>query len=91
MQTIDEIIQAFGGLQPFAKQTGINYSTVVAFKNRGRIPIEHWKTIEAWAKHLGLEGIDRHSICEIELRKFPEPEIPKPVPVKKRRAIRVDA
>ena len=47
LQSFDDLFARFGGVREFAEAIDLKYSTVVAFKTRGSIPMEHWKKIES--------------------------------------------
>lgn len=84
MQTIDDLFAAFGGMLTFSATTGIKYPTVTGFKARNSVPDKHWKTIEAHAKAQGIEGIDRYTIADLMLRKYPDVVIKVPSKAKAR-------
>lgn len=85
LQSFDDLFARFGGVREFAEAIDLKYSTVVAFKTRGSIPMEHWKKIESAAKLHDIEGVDRHSLTEMLIARFPDVE------PSKRRAERVQS
>lgn len=49
----DKVIGAFGGLTKTARAIGVAVTTVQGWKERKRVPQEHWATIMAEAKKIG--------------------------------------
>ena len=51
----EDIIGKFGGLTALARARGISVSTVQGWKERGKVPQEHWLPIIAAGKAEGIE------------------------------------
>ncbi|WPZ13224.1 hypothetical protein T8J41_13770 [Nitratireductor rhodophyticola] len=51
----EKIIKAFGGMTKLARAHGCAVSTVQGWKERGRIPQDHWLPIIDAAKRDGLD------------------------------------
>jgi hypothetical protein len=50
MQSVGEIIEAFGGVTAFGKAIGVAVSTASEMKRRDSIPVRHWQRVLAAAK-----------------------------------------
>ena len=66
MHHAQNIIQRFGGIRPLATALGHrNPTTVQGWKKRDFIPVEHWPSIIALAKHKSI-AIDLADLARIE-------------------------
>lgn len=55
MDTVPEIIAAFGGATAFARCIGKKPSTASEMKRSGSIPVRYWPRLVAEAKRLGIK------------------------------------
>lgn len=49
----DKVIEAFGGLTKTARAVGVAVTTVQGWKERKRVPQEHWSAIRVEAEKIG--------------------------------------
>ena len=68
MNTIPDLIDAFGGNTKFGAVIGKNGSTASEMKRRGSIPIEYWPAIIRAANERGFIGIDNDKLVALHLR-----------------------
>ncbi len=57
MQTLSDVIDAFGGYAKLASALDCPPGTTSAWKTRGSIPARYWSKIVEKANELGIEGI----------------------------------
>lgn len=63
--TVNDIIEAFGGLQPASDALGLSYEAIKKWRQRQSIPGVHRYRIEAAAKRHRLRGITARRLAEI--------------------------
>lgn len=57
MQTLSDVIEAFGGYAKLASALDCPPGTTSAWKTRGNIPVRYWSKIVEKAAELGIDGI----------------------------------
>ncbi|WP_029074393.1 carph-isopro domain-containing protein [Kaistia adipata] len=68
MNTIGDLIDAFGGNTKFAAVIGKNVSTASEMKRRDSIPIDYWPLIIQAAAERGMAGIDADRLMKLHLK-----------------------
>lgn len=69
MQTVDQIIEAFGGPARLARALGVRrYARVTDWKYRGSIPAGAWADIVAAARDNGVHGVTLETLAIIHRR-----------------------
>ncbi len=69
MDTVPDLITAFGGPAAFSRALGVNPSTASEMKRSGRIEVDYWPTIMQKAKERGLRGVHEAMLTRINLAK----------------------
>lgn len=65
MQTIPQIIDAFGGPSALAHEMGYPVATVSAWKHRGKIPARHWPDLVALARDKRIKGLSLETFFKV--------------------------
>ena len=68
MQTISQIIEAFGGPSALAHEIGRPVATVSAWKHRGKIPANYWPDLVALARTKRIKGLSLQTFFEVGSR-----------------------
>jgi hypothetical protein len=69
MQTVDEIVNAFGGPAKLARALGVRrYARVTDWKYRGSIPAGAWADIVDAARKHGVRGVTLETLAHIHRR-----------------------
>lgn len=73
VQTVADLIEAFGGPSQFGKIIGKGPSTASEMKRSGSIRVEYWPAIIGAAQARLIEGITYESLALMHARKAPAP------------------
>lgn len=67
INTISDLIDAFGGSTRFAAVIGKNPSTASEMKRRGSIPVEYWPKVIDGARDAGIHGISNDTLVQLHI------------------------
>jgi hypothetical protein len=65
MRTVDDIIALWPSAGALARELGLPYQTVAAWKARGSIPAAHWRALVSAAKRSGYYGVDLEALANM--------------------------
>ena len=69
MQTVAEIVDAFGGPTAFAKVISRGVSTASEMKRNGSIPGRYWEAVVLAARARGISGVTLACLARLHARK----------------------
>jgi hypothetical protein len=76
METVSDLIEAYGGVAAFARVIGKSSSTASEMKRRGSVPVAYWPKLIASAGRLGIAGITAERLMWLHV----PADIPRPLP-----------
>jgi hypothetical protein len=59
-----DIINAYGGYVPVARDCGVPTGTASSWKTRKSIPREYWSALVVGARQAGIDGIDLETLAK---------------------------
>jgi len=73
MQSVPDLIDAFGGPTAFASIIGLKRASTASEMKRNRsIAVEHWPRVIAAAEKLGLEGVTAEGLMRLHAQEAAE-------------------